>query len=150
MATLRLAIWSSTLTYASLPPAVISATHRSLYNYLGCALGGSHHPTTVTASRALSPFFGKETSTLLGQQRRADASHAALINGIASHVHDYDDTHLETIIHPTGVVVSAVLAVVEAGMGRGGMKGKGWSGEEVLVAVVAVCLFLYIFCGGEV
>lgn len=33
-------------------------------------------------------------------QRRCRC-HAALLNGIASHVHDYDDTHLDTIIHPT-------------------------------------------------
>lgn len=71
---------------------------------MGCAIGGSDHPTTQKAYRALLPFFGKETSKLLGQTRKADAQHAALINGIASHVHDYDDTHLATIIHPTGYV----------------------------------------------
>lgn len=76
---------------------------RCFYNWVGCTIGGSSHSTTQKARRALSPFFGKETSTLLGQDgAKTDAQHAALINGIASHVHDYDDTHLETIIHPTG------------------------------------------------
>ena len=92
-------------------------------------MGGSTHPTTIIASEALAPFFGKPTSTLLGRSgERADASHAALINGIASHVHDYDDTHLETIIHPTGPVASALLAQAEA---RGGV-----SGEEFILALV--------------
>ena len=134
MATLRLAEWSTSLTYPELAPAVVDATVRSIYNWLGCALGGSNHPTTTTALRALSPFFGKETSSLLGQKgAKADASHAALINGIASHVHDYDDTHLETIIHPTGPVASAVLAVTERLAGE----GRRVSGEDVVVAVVA-------------
>jgi len=77
---------------------------RCFYNWVGCVIGGSTHPTTSKARRALSPFFGKETSTLLGHggKVKTDAQHAALINGIASHVHDYDDTHLATIIHPTG------------------------------------------------
>jgi aconitate decarboxylase len=44
----------------------------------------------------------------------ADAQVAALVNGIASHVEDYDDTHLETIIHPAGPVASALLAIAEA------------------------------------
>jgi 2-methylcitrate dehydratase PrpD len=34
----------------------------------------------------------------------------AFINGVSSHIFDYDDTHLKTIIHPAGPVVSAILA----------------------------------------
>lgn len=39
---------------------------------------------------------------------------AALVNGITSHVDDYDDKHLETIIHPANVVASALLVVAQA------------------------------------
>src|SRR5207245_2566714 len=42
-----------------------------------------------------------------------DVMHAALMNGISSHVFDYDDTHLRTIIHPAGPVASALLALSE-------------------------------------
>lgn len=131
MATEHLASWAVSLQYADLPPAVIQAAERSFYNWTGCALGGSQHPTTTTALKALAPFFGPSTSKILGHaERKADASHAALINGIASHVHDYDDTHLETIIHPTGPVASALLAQAEA-------LGKNVSGEEFILALVA-------------
>lgn len=130
MATRQLASWASSLEYTSLQPPVITAASRSFYNWLGCALAGSQHRTTTTALNALTPFFGPATSTLLGhQERKADAAHAALINGIASHVHDYDDTHLETIIHPTGPVASALLAQAEA-------LGREVSGEEFLLALV--------------
>ncbi|KAJ7171737.1 2-methylcitrate dehydratase [Mycena crocata] len=122
MATEKVASWAVNLSYANLPPEVIQAAVSSFYNWVGCALGGASHPTTTTAYEALTPFFGKPTSTLLGHKgARTDASHAALINGIASHVHDYDDTHLATIIHPTGPVASALLAQSEA---LGGVKGK--------------------------
>ncbi|KAK4939853.1 hypothetical protein LTR10_019920 [Elasticomyces elasticus] len=139
MATQRLASWATSLQYADLPPQVKQAAIRSLYNWTGCALGGSNHQTTTKALKALSPFFGKPTSSILGRASRtgnddlptrADASHAALINGIASHVHDYDDTHLETIIHPTGPVASALLAQAEASTTK-------VSGEEFLLALVA-------------
>jgi hypothetical protein len=139
MSTLRLAEWSTSLTSTSLPDPVVTATLRSFYNWLGCALGGSSHRTTTTAIQALSPFFGMNTSSILGSvaggPARADASHAALINGIASHVHDYDDTHLETIIHPTGPVASAALAVAE----MLATEGRVVSGKEFLVALVVVC-----------
>ncbi|KAJ7037428.1 2-methylcitrate dehydratase [Mycena alexandri] len=130
MATERIASWAVNLSYSSLPPEVIQAAVSSFYNWVGCAVGGALHPTTTTASEALSPFFGKPTSSLLGQKgARTDASHAALLNGIASHVHDYDDTHLPTIIHPTGPVASALFAQAEA---LGGVKG-----EDFILALVA-------------
>ncbi|KAK1522452.1 uncharacterized protein CCOS01_10164 [Colletotrichum costaricense] len=113
MATLSTATWIASLTYNDLPQGVKEAAVRSFYNWVGCAIGGSSHPTTLTATKALSPFFGKETSSVLGFDRRIDAQHAALVNGIASHVHDYDDTHLETIVHPTGCVAAALLSYAE-------------------------------------
>ncbi|KAJ7828858.1 hypothetical protein B0H14DRAFT_3466099 [Mycena olivaceomarginata] len=50
-----------------------------------------------------------------------DASHVALLNGLASRVHDYDAAHLPTIIHPTGPVASALFSQAEA---LGGVKGN--------------------------
>ncbi|KAK7064796.1 2-methylcitrate dehydratase [Favolaschia claudopus] len=130
MATERLASWAVDLSYSDLPQEVIQAAVNSFYNWVGCAIGGALHPTTKTAYDALIPFFGKGTSTLLGQKgARIDASHAALINGIASHVHDYDDTHLPTIIHPTGPVASALFAQAEA---LGAV-----TGEDLILALVA-------------
>jgi len=38
---------------------------------------------------------------------------AALMNGITSHTFDFDDTHLKTVIHPSGPVASAILALTE-------------------------------------
>lgn len=129
MATQALARWAVGLN--SIPSSVRHDALRSLYNYLGCAIGGSNHPTVTKAHSALNPFFGKATSSLLGRQGslKSDSQHAALLNGIASHVHDYDDTHLATIIHPTGPVASAILAYAEF---RGGV-----TGEQLLLALVA-------------
>ncbi len=131
MATRSIASWAVSLTADKVPQSVQNAALRSLYNYIGCAIGGSDHPTVNKAHKALAPFFGKETSSLLGRKgtAKADAQHAALLNGIASHVHDYDDTHLATIIHPTGPVASAILAYAEY---RGGI-----SGDQVLLALTA-------------
>ena len=131
MATRSLASWAVTLDPSSLPDSVKTAALRSLYNYIGCTIGGSNHPAVTKASDALSPFFGPQTCTLLGHSgaKKTDAQHAALLNGIASHVHDYDDTHLATIIHPTGPVASALLAYAE-------YKGSV-SGPDLLCALTA-------------
>jgi 2-methylcitrate dehydratase PrpD len=42
-----------------------------------------------------------------------DVLHAALLNGISSHVLDFDDTHIETAIHPAAPVAPAILALAE-------------------------------------
>jgi 2-methylcitrate dehydratase PrpD len=50
---------------------------------------------------------------VLGRGDRLDIMLAALMNGTTSHTFDFDDTHLKTIIHPSGPVASAILALAE-------------------------------------
>jgi aconitate decarboxylase len=121
MATLQLASWVTNLTYTDLTPGVLTAANKSLYNWAGCAIGGFafQQAPQIALNTTLSAFSGPPTSSILGanssiSQGFADAQVAAFVNGIASHVDDYDDTHLETIIHPAGPVGSALLAVAEA------------------------------------
>lgn len=86
---------------------------RSLINWAGCALGGARHPAVESALAALGPFMGAPRATIVGRTERADALHAALFNGISSHVLDFDDTHMATLVHPSGPVISALLAAAQ-------------------------------------
>jgi 2-methylcitrate dehydratase PrpD len=86
---------------------------RSFLNWAGCAVGGSRHETVENAIKALVPFSGPAQATVLGRSDRFDMLHAALLNGITSHTFDFDDTHLKTVIHPSGPVASAILALAE-------------------------------------
>lgn len=95
------------------PAAVRKEAVRTLVNWVGCAVGGSRHETLDCALAALKPFSGPAQATVLGRKERLDILHAALMNGISSHVFDFDDTHLKTIIHPAGPVASAILALAE-------------------------------------
>jgi len=98
---------------ADLPEGVRKEARRTLLNYVGCAVGGSRHQTIEIAISALTPFFGSAQASILGRNERTDIMHASLINGMSSHVFDFDDTHLKTVIHPGGPVVSAILALSE-------------------------------------
>ena len=84
---------------------------RSLLNWVGCALGGSRHETMDRAIDALDEFSGERVAHLFGRSERFDPLHAALLNGMSSHVLDFDDTHLDTIIHPTGPVAPTLFAL---------------------------------------
>jgi len=99
--------------YENLPDSVRKEGTRTLLNWVGVAVGGSRHETIECAVGALMPFSGPPQAALLGRHERFDIMNAAFINGVSSHIFDYDDTHLKTIIHPAGPVVSAVLALSE-------------------------------------
>jgi 2-methylcitrate dehydratase PrpD len=122
-----LANWVVDLRGENIPDEVRHEGLRTFVNWIGCAVGGADHETVDCALAAVTPFAGTPTSTVIGRGERLDAPHAALMNGISSHVLDFDDTHLKTIIHPAGPVASALLALAEV---------RPVSGKDFLTALV--------------
>lgn len=122
-----LAEWVVSLKGSDIPAEVRREGLRTFVNWVGCAVGGARHETVDAALRAVTPFSGPKAATVLGRPERLDALKAALLNGITSHVLDYDDTHLKTIIHPAGPVASALLALAET---------RPMSGEDFLTALI--------------
>jgi 2-methylcitrate dehydratase PrpD len=96
-----------------IPETVYAEATRSFLNWIGCTVGGSTHPALDIAWAAAKPFAGPRQATVLGRGFRTDVLNATLLNGIASHVFDFDDTHLKTIIHPAGPVASGLMALAE-------------------------------------
>lgn len=96
-----------------LPGPVKKEVIRTFLNWVGVTIGGSQHEAVDRVINAFTPFFGQPEATVFGRKLRCDALHAALINGVGSHVLDFDDTHLRTIIHPAGPVASAIFALSE-------------------------------------
>jgi 2-methylcitrate dehydratase PrpD len=108
-----LAHYIVTAGYDDLPANVRKEGVRTLLNWVGVAIGGSRHQTVDIAASALGPFSGPQQASLLGRRERFDIMNTAFVNGVSSHIFDYDDTHLKTIIHPAGPVASAILALSE-------------------------------------
>src|SRR5262245_7662522 len=105
--------------WEDIPEDVRHEARRSLINVIGCAIGGSPHPAVTTAIRALSPFSGERTASIVGRPERLDPLHASLMNGISSHVEDYDDTTPKNYSHTSSPVSSALLAYASANRVRG-------------------------------
>jgi 2-methylcitrate dehydratase PrpD len=96
-----------------LPEPVRREALRSFVNIVGCTLGGARHNVIGLADDVLSEFSGPPQATLLGRARRADVLHAALINCFGSSIHAFDDTHEQAVVHPSGPVAAAALAISE-------------------------------------
>ena len=122
-----LARWIVGVKAGDIPAPVRREGVRTFVNWLGCAVGGARHEAVDCALAALVSFSGPPRAAILGRGERMDELHAALVNGIASHVHDFDDTHLKTIIHPAGPVACALLAIAES---------RYLSGADFLTALI--------------
>lgn len=107
--------------------AVEHEAHRTLLNWMGCAVGAAHHESVEAALAAVKALQPAAQAAVLGRAERVDIGSAALLNGISSHTFDFDDTHLKTIIHPAGPVASALLALAEH---------TGASGRQLIDALV--------------
>jgi 2-methylcitrate dehydratase PrpD len=101
-------------TPAAIPADVRREARRALLNYLGCALGGSREPALELAIRVMRPYSGEPVAAVLGRAERFDPLNASLLNGIGSHVHEYDDTLPKNYIHPSPPVGSALFAYASA------------------------------------
>lgn len=110
----------------AMPPSLRHEAKRSLLNFAGCALGVAHLPIDM-AMRVLESLSGADRVTVLGRAQRLDVLNAAFINAISANLLDYDDTHLQTVIHPTAPVAPATLALAEQ---------RGLSGAAMLHALI--------------
>src|SRR5436190_18391903 len=108
--TKALADWLVTQRLEDIPQDVRHEALRAIVNIVGCAIGGSTHPAMEIALRALGPFSGPATAQPLGRREQLDPLLASLLNGISSHVHDYDDTTPGNYSHPSSPVASALFA----------------------------------------
>jgi len=111
--TRKLARYVVATRFEYLPEGVRREIGRSLLNWMGVAVGGSRHEAVEIALAAVRPFSGPPRAGLFGRSERLDVINAALINGISSHVFDFDDTDLLTAVHPSAPVMPTVLALAE-------------------------------------
>ena len=109
-----LAGWLTASRPDDIPADVVHEARRALVNIVGCALGGAPHPAVDITIDALGAMFGPPDAAVLGRPERADPLHAALLNGITSHVEDFDDTLPRNYIHASSPVASALLAYASA------------------------------------
>jgi 2-methylcitrate dehydratase PrpD len=103
-----LATWVVGVEYPHIPPPVRRSIDRALIDTLGVIVAGAAHPVSRTLRGIASP--GRCSLAGGGSATAADA---ALLNGVAAHAWDFDDTSYSGIMHGSAVVLPAVLAAIE-------------------------------------
>lgn len=108
-----LADWVVHCSPDSVPAEARKEALRSIVNWLGVAIGGSSEDPVGIALATLLPLSCSSGVAIFGRAEVLNMPWAALVNGISSHVLDFDDTDLRTIIHPAGSVAAALFALCQ-------------------------------------
>ena len=118
----------SALRYEDLPPDAIYWSRIGLLDTIGVTLAGAVEHAPRILEDALELQGGGGSSLILGSTRRVSCLDAALINGTAAHVLDFDNATNTMFGHASATMIPALLAAAEA---------HQCSGRYLLVAHVA-------------
>ncbi|MEW5423547.1 MmgE/PrpD family protein [Amorphus sp. 3PC139-8] len=119
------AAFAASTRYEDIPAAVLERARIHILDGLGLALASTTFPFAGPTLAAMAELSGGGGSTIIGSTATAAPRDAAIANGVLIHGLDYDDTHLQAIVHPTCAVLPTVLALAEQ---------HGLSGREALTA----------------
>jgi 2-methylcitrate dehydratase PrpD len=112
-ATRLLAQYALNTQYEDLPGDIQREASRAFVNFVGVTVGSCQHEAVNISINSLRPLSNSNQATILGRKERFDPLNAAFINGVSSHVFDFDDTHLVTNVHAAGPIAAVLLAYSE-------------------------------------
>src|SRR5215208_1003316 len=123
----RLGTFVADTTFEQLPREVVEKAKRHALDTFGAALVGATSEEAARAKEALLAMEGSGTAPVWGKCESVAPRNAALLNGIAAHAFELDDTG--GCDHSGAVVLPAALAAAA-------LAEHPVSGEEFLLAVV--------------
>ncbi|MEM1079394.1 MAG: MmgE/PrpD family protein [Pseudomonadota bacterium] len=128
-----------------LPEPVIHAAYRAMLDTLGAMIAGGAHSATRRVAAAQPCHPGQATLTTGGS---ADAEAAAVINGMAAHVWDMDDTSYTGIMHGSAVLLPAILAMAQERGSRADEICRAFVvGSEIAYTLAELCTHAHYFHG---
>lgn len=119
-----IAAFAAQTRYDDIPAAVLERARIHILDGLGLAVASGKFPFAAPVLAAVEEL-GAGPCTVIGSPQKASLRDAAMANGVLIHGLDYDDTHLQAIVHPTSAVLPTVLAIAEQ---------KDLTGREALTA----------------
>jgi 2-methylcitrate dehydratase PrpD len=96
-----------------LPQETIHEAKKCLLNSLGNSIGAHKHPAIAMMLAVAKTMNSSPQTTFLGTSIKTDMQFTAILNGMSASMYDFDDTFLDTILHPSAPVFPALLAWCE-------------------------------------
>ncbi|TSI09311.1 MmgE/PrpD family protein [Lysinibacillus sp. BW-2-10] len=112
--------------YNDLPVELVQIAKLAIIDTIGVSLAGWKESAVEIVKRVyLSETNDSTSASLWGEPLKTNIENAAIINGTASHVLDFDDAAPSVIIHPSAPILSGIIPLAEK---------LGSSGEDVITA----------------
>jgi len=126
----RLSEFTSSIQFNQLSHEAVHEAKRATLDWLGCALIGSRHPTSLSLVKTLHSIGSYPAVRVIGHPGlKLSLLDAPVVNGQMGHILDFDDTHLGgVILHTSTATMPALLAIGEQ---------KKLNGKDLIVGLVA-------------
>jgi len=123
----RMAQFTRTLTYETIPESARKEAKRFLLDSVGCALAALDLPDMKAAYRYIKELGGTPQASIIGHGTQTNMANAALMNALLIRAMDYNDIYWkQDPSHPSDIIPAA-LSTGEYG---------GASGRDILVGIV--------------
>jgi 2-methylcitrate dehydratase PrpD len=109
----RLAEFASGLFFEDIPKPVLDRAKLLILDAVGCALASNAYDFSNVVIAGVTALGGEGTCSVIGRDVRLPVRDAALANGMLIHGLDFDDTHLNSIIHATAACLPCALSFGE-------------------------------------
>jgi 2-methylcitrate dehydratase PrpD len=110
----QLADWCAGLAWRDIPEAVRAHLPLRLLDTVGLIQVGAETAAGKAAIAQALASGGAAQSTVCSAEVKLPAAAAAMVHGTAAHCRDFDDTYVDSVVHPGSVVLPAALAVAES------------------------------------
>jgi 2-methylcitrate dehydratase PrpD len=122
-----LAHFAHGMSLADVPKSVHHKAKLLVLDTLGICISSAQLPFGHDILAMAQEWEQPGGAGLIGSDMKVAPHHAAFVNGVLGHGQDYDDTHTESVVHPSGALVPAMMACAER---------DGVDGARALLALI--------------
>jgi 2-methylcitrate dehydratase PrpD len=102
-----------TLRQLELPLPAIDCAKMGVLDTFGAMLGGATHDASKILQRVALSDAAQGPALVYGTNQRTSVLEAALVNGVSSHILDYDDSNARLHGHASVAILSPTISVAE-------------------------------------
>jgi 2-methylcitrate dehydratase PrpD len=99
--------------FEDLQADLIDAVKKAFLDFVGVTIAARKDPVALAFLAYVRRTDGAEEASILGYDAKTSMLNAALVNGVMSHILDYDDAHSVVRTHPSSPLIPAILAAGE-------------------------------------
>ncbi|EAI3912532.1 MmgE/PrpD family protein [Campylobacter lari] len=105
----KLAEFIVNLDYEAIPSEVKQRAKELMLDALGTALAAKNEACVLNATKAFEALSVNPSEKIWSGDKKLDVIYAAMLNAIAAHALDFDDTHTEAILHASAILTPLCL-----------------------------------------